>query len=124
VILYDRLNPAHNLDYSIVPIGKDILLLNVDRISGENLPTFLKSYRKIWCHECVDTKYHRFPMASRWTGMNVLCIDHETVLVDDAQKKLIDQLRNERIAVIEVPLAHSQTFGGGLHRIVSDLERE
>jgi hypothetical protein len=57
-------------------------------------------------------------MASRWTGMNVLCIDHETVLVDETQKKLIDQLRNERIAVIEVPLAHCQTFGGGLHRIV------
>jgi N-dimethylarginine dimethylaminohydrolase len=124
VIVYDRLNPIHNLDYSIVPIGKDILLLNVDRLSGDNLPSFLKSYRKIWCHECVDTKYYRFPMASRWTGMNVLCIDHETVLVDDTQKKLIDQLRNERIAVIEIPLAHSQTFGGGLHRIVSDLERE
>ena len=56
--------------------------------------------------------------------MNVLCIDHETVLVDERQKKLTDQLRNERIAVIEVPVAHSQTFGGGLHRIVCDLERE
>jgi hypothetical protein len=40
VIVYDRLNPIHNLDYSIVPIGRDILLLNVDRLSGENLPTF------------------------------------------------------------------------------------
>ena len=33
-------------------------------------------------------------------------------------------LKNERIAVIEVPVAHCQTFGGGLHRIISDLERE
>ena len=99
-------------------------MLNVERLTVDNLPAFLKGYRKIWCHECVDTRYHRFPMASRWTGMNVLCIDHETVLVDETQKKLIDQLRNERIAVIEVPLAHCQTFGGGLHRIVSDLERE
>jgi len=124
VIVYDRLTPIHNLDYSIVPVGKDTLLLNVDRISGESLPKFLKSYNKIWCHECKGGNYYRFPMSSNWTGMNLFCFGEKKVIVDDNETMLIKQLKDAGVEVVEVPLAHAQTFGGGLHRIISDLERE
>lgn len=124
VIMYNKIQPIHNLDYAIVPIGKDTLLLNVDRVSGESLPKFLKSYNKIWCHECKGGVYYRFPMASNWTGMNIFCIGEKRVIVDDLQEKLIAQLKDANVEVIQVPLSHAQTFGGGLHRIISDIERQ
>ena len=56
--------------------------------------------------------------------MNIFCIGEKKVIVDDLQEKLIAQLQDANVEVIQVPLSHAQTFGGGLHRIISDIERQ
>ncbi len=101
-----------------------MILINASKVQGEQLPKFLKSYRKIWVSDCVETKFHKFPYASKWIGMNILSINQDTVMLDPKQTDLCQQLKNEKFEIIEVPLSHSRTLGGGHHSITCDLERE
>jgi len=124
VIVWDKMDPNHNLDFVINPIGKDLLLLNAERItSADRLPKFLRGYRKIWIQSCKESSHYGWPMSSAWTGMNTLCLGENKVMVDIEQKDLIKNLRSENIQCIQVSLKNAQTFGGGLHRIITDLER-
>lgn len=123
VIVWDKMNPDHNLDFGIVPVAKDLILVNAERINGNNLPKFLQSYRKLWVQKCQDNEYYKWPMSSSWTGMNVLCLAENKVMINATQKELIKQLQAEKIECVRVSLSHTQTFGGGLHRIITDLER-
>ena len=55
--------------------------------------------------------------------MNILSIDPETVIVDPYYEKLIDLLKDHKYNIIEAPLTHSRTIGGGWHCVTCDLER-
>lgn len=124
VIVWDKVYPNSHIDTTIMPIGKDTVLLNADRISGDNLPKFIRSMKKIWMHECREGPYYKFPYASKWIGMNVLNVNPETLIVDSLQKPLIEQLKNEKFNVIELNNRHNRTLGGGFHSMTCDLERE
>jgi len=124
VISWGKMDPNHNLDFGINPIGKDLLLLNAERInSADRLPKFLRGYRKVWIQDCKESAHYGWPMSSKWTGFNLICLGENKVMVDVEQKDLIKNLRSENIECVQVSLKNSQTFGGGLHRIITDLER-
>ena len=55
--------------------------------------------------------------------MNVLVINEEKVMLDSIQDNLIKQLGTE-FKIIQVPLEHSRTLGGGHRCVTCDLERE
>ena len=113
------------IDSTLLPLKKDMLLLNASRItSADRLPKFLRQHRKIWVQDCVPGEFHNFPYASKWIGMNVLSINEDTVMVDSIQKDLIDQLKREGFDVVDCPITHSRTLGGGHHCVTCDLERE
>jgi hypothetical protein len=123
VIVWDKMNPDHNLDFGIMPIAKNLILVNAERINGNNLPNFLRSYNKLWIEKCLEDNYYTWPMSSSWTGMNILCLSENKVMINSTQKNLIKQLEANKVECVRVPLSHTQTFGGGLHRIITDLER-
>ena len=56
--------------------------------------------------------------------MNILSIDPETVIVDPLYKKLIKSLQDQKFKVLQTPLTHARTLGGGFHCVTCDLERE
>ena len=56
--------------------------------------------------------------------MNMLVLDPETVIVDAAQKGLIETLENWHFTVIPLTLTHSRTLGGGFHCVTLDLLRQ
>ena len=124
VVVWDNVYPHAHIDSTIMPVSKDTVLLNADRVSGENLPTFIRPMKKIWVHDCKPGSFYKFPYASKWIGMNVLSINPETVVVDAIQTELIKQLQNEKYKVIEVTNRHNRTLGGGVHCMTCDLERE
>lgn len=124
VIVWDNINTHAHIDSTLISLKKDMILINASKVQGEQLPKFLKSYRKIWVSDCVETKFHKFPYASKWIGMNILSINQDTVMLDPKQTDLCQQLKNEKFEIIEVPLSHSRTLGGGHHSITCDLERE
>ena len=124
VIVWDKVYAHAHIDSTLIPLKKDLILLNGSRInSADRLPKFLRQHRKIWVQDMVERKYHRFPYASKWIGMNALVINEDKVMIDPIQKELKKQLSTE-MEVIEVPLRQSRTLGGGHHCVTCDLERE
>jgi len=124
VITWDKVYPHAHIDSTLMPIGKDTVMINADRVNGETLPGFMKHWKKIWVHDMVENTFYKFPYASKWIGMNVLSIDPETIVVDSKQKPLIAQLENEGFRVIALQNRHNRTLGGGWHCMTCDLERE
>mgnify|MGYP001324905357 CR=1 FL=1 len=98
-------------------------MINASRVkSAELLPKFLQGHRKIWVKDMAEGKFDKFPYASKWIGMNILSIDEDTVMIDPIQVDLKKQL-SKKMQVIEAPLRHSRTLGGGHHCVTCDLER-
>jgi N-dimethylarginine dimethylaminohydrolase len=50
-------------------------------------------------------------------------VNPQTIIVDEIQKDLVEQLRTEKFDVIELPMRQSRTLGGGFHCVTCDLER-
>lgn len=124
VIVWDKVYAHAHIDSTLISLKKDLILINGSRVTGaDRLPKFLRNHRKIWVNEMAERKFYQFPYASKWIGMNVLSIDPETVMIDPIQKELKKQLSTE-MKVVEVPLRHSRTLGGGHHCVTCDLERE
>lgn len=124
VIVWDKVYTHSHIDSTLTSLKKDLVMINASRVQNTNqLPDFLKSYRKIWLHDMADGSFSQFPYASKWIGMNILSIDEETVMIDPVQKDLVKQLRAEGFNCIEVPLTQSRTLGGGHHCVTCDLER-
>ena len=48
----------------------------------------------------------------------------DTVIVDDVQTGLIENLRSHGFQIITTSMRQSRTLGGGLHCVTNDLERE
>jgi len=105
-------------------LAKDTIMINASRVKDHQLPAFMKDYKKIWVEDVVPREFHQFPYASKWIGMNVLSLDPDTVMVDDVQTGLIENLRSHGFQVITTSMRQSRTLGGGFHCVTNDLERE
>lgn len=114
-----------HIDSTIVPLREGLVLLNASRVSADTCPRAFDSWEKIWVTDdmIVAQDFYQYPYASKWIAMNMLAIDPETVIVDAAQTKLHDVLRQHGITPIPLTLTHSRTLGGGFHCVTLDLER-
>lgn len=117
--------PIH-IDATFVPLKPGLILNNPQR----KLP---KEQRKIfeandW--EIIDAAMpaHKEPPAlcysSVWLSMNMLVIDHKTVMVEASEVHQMDQLDKLGFNVIPVPFRDAYPFGGGLHCATADIYRE
>jgi len=113
-----------HIDSTILSLDKKTILVNATRVKENQLPAFLKDFRKIWVNDIEARDFFHFPYASRWIGMNVLSLDPETVLIDDAQTFLAENLRSSGFQVITTAMRQSRTLGGGFHCVTNDLVRE
>ena len=113
-----------HIDSTILSLDKNTILVNATRVKENQLPAFLKDFRKIWVNDIEARDFFHFPYASRWIGMNVLSLDPETVLIDDLQAGLAENLRSNGFQVITTSIRQSRTLGGGHHCVTCDLERE
>ena len=124
VIVWEGVYAFAHIDSTISSLNRDTILVNGSRVTEDTLPQFLQGHKKIWVNDIVARSFHQFPFASKWIGLNILSINPETVIVDEIQTGLIEQLTGEGFRVIATPLRHSRTLGGGFHCATLDLERE
>jgi hypothetical protein len=123
VIVWDKVYAHAHIDSTLISLKKDLILINGSRVtSTDRLPKFLRQHRKIWVNEMAEREFYQFPYASKWIGMNILTIDEDTVMIDPKQKQLKKQIGTE-MNILDVPLKHSRTLGGGHHCVTCDLER-
>ena len=113
-----------HIDSTIVPLREGLVLLNGSRVNHDNCPRAFRNWHKIYVHDVVAQDFYQYPYASKWIAMNMLVLDPETVIVDAAQKGLIETLENWHFTVIPLTLTHSRTLGGGFHCVTLDLLRQ
>jgi N-dimethylarginine dimethylaminohydrolase len=113
-----------HIDSTLLALDKDTVLVNASRVKEDQLPDFMRDYKKIWVDDVTPSNFHHFPYASKWIGMNVLSLDPETVVVDEIQEGLIKKLEDCGFKVITTSMRQSRTLGGGFHCVTCDLERE
>jgi N-dimethylarginine dimethylaminohydrolase len=113
-----------HIDSTMLSLDKNTILVNASRVREDQLPAFLKDFRKVWVDDIEARDFFHFPYASKWIGMNVLSLDPETVLIDDLQTGLAENLRSNGFQVITTSIRQSRTLGGGHHCVTCDLERE
>jgi len=63
-------------------------------------------------------------LASPYIDLNVLSIDEQTVMVNEASTALIRELERNRFTVVPVRHRHRRIFGGGLHCFTLDTVRD
>ena len=62
--------------------------------------------------------------SSVWLSMNVLILDHSTVIVEASEVNQIEQLDGLGFNVLPVEFRDAYPFGGGLHCATGDVLRE
>lgn len=113
-----------HIDSTMLSLDKNTILVNASRVREDQLPAFVKDFRKVWVDDIEARDFFHFPYASKWIGMNVLSLDPETVLIDDLQTDLAENLRSNGFQVITTSIRQSRTLGGGFHCVTNDLVRE
>lgn len=116
--------PSMHIYSALVPLREGLILVNAQRVKPSQLPRILDSWDKIWLEDVVDQDFYLYPRASKWAAMAVLNIDPETVVVDQNQLDLIQQLEQHRFMVIPQRLRHARTLGIGFRDVVLDICRK
>lgn len=112
-----------HIDSTIVPLREGLVLLNASRVKFDKVPAVFDGWHKIWCNDVVAQDFYQYPYASKWIALNLLVVNPELVIVDQAQTNLIKTLKSYQFEVIPMQLRHSRTLGGGFHCVTLDLER-
>ena len=119
----DKLYSGVHIDSTIVPVREGLVVLNAKRINEDNMPDPLKSWDKIWVHECEQQPFFQYPYASNWIGINFLVYDETSIICDPKQTWLRKQLDNYKVDSVGIDLRHSRTLGGGHHCVTLDILR-
>ncbi|MFI5783919.1 scyllo-inosamine-4-phosphate amidinotransferase [Nocardia sp. NPDC051570] len=117
--------PHTHIDSTISLLREGLVLLNPERIRDlGQLPEPLRSWEHLWCPPmAAPACMSRYPLSSRWVGMNLLMVRPDLAIVDAAQYDLITALERRGIDVVPHTLRHARTMGGGLHCVTLDLRR-
>lgn len=121
-----RLTQSH-IDSVVIPLRPGTLLIRSERVL-DFLPEKLRHWDTI---VSPTPEIHDYPQyeadnpipASPYIDLNLLSIDENTVLVNDACKTLIRTLEEHRFTVVPVQHSHRRLFGGGFHCFTLDTVR-
>ncbi|MGB7300354.1 MAG: serine/threonine protein kinase [Burkholderiaceae bacterium] len=117
--------PIH-IDATFVPLRPGLIINNPNRRLPEN-------QRKIFAAndwEIVDAAKpaHSSPpplcYSSVWLSMNVLVLDHKTVIAEASEVHQCEQLDKLGFEVLPVQFRDAYPFGGGIHCATADVWRE
>jgi len=117
--------PIH-IDATFVPLRPGLVMNNPNR----KLPEEQRKIFEINDWEIVDAAQpaHEAPpplcYSSVWLSMNVLILDHSTVIVEASEVNQIEQLDALGFNVLPVEFRDAYPFGGGLHCATGDVLRE
>lgn len=117
--------PIH-IDATFVPLRPGLIINNPKR----KLPEEQRQIFQANDWEIIDaaSPAHESPpplcYSSVWLSMNVLILDHKTVIAEASEVHQCEQLDKLGMEVIPVPFRDAYPFGGGLHCATGDVLRE
>jgi glycine amidinotransferase len=122
-----RLSDSH-IDSMVLALRPGTLLVRSEQVA-DYLPEQLRSWKMI---VPPPPEVDNFPsyadddlvLTSRYIDLNVLSVDQDTVLVNEACPELIRTLERHRFTVVPVRHRHRRLFGGGFHCFTLDTVRD
>lgn len=115
---------ADHVGTTLQVLRPGVLLANASRLAPDDIPQPLRRWKTLWFDEPRDDGFGlSWPRASVWISMNILSVDHDTVIVPAGQDGLASLLEKEGFTAIPVPYRHGRTFGGGFHCCSLDVRR-
>lgn len=121
-----KLTQSH-IDSVVIPLRPGTLLLRSERVR-DFLPEPLRTWDVIISPVPEIGDYPQYenddPIpASPYIDLNVLSIDEDTIMVNDACQTLIRLLEEHKFTVVPVQHRHRRLFGGGFHCFTLDTVR-
>ena len=112
-----------HLDTTIIPLREGLVMLNAERVTDDTIPTFMKSWDKIWVHPNDLFDFQEGNYGSRSIHMNLFSINEHVCLIDPDQTFIRAELEKHHIMTKEVKLPHGKKLGGAHHCTTLDLLR-
>ncbi|MFI0982554.1 glycine amidinotransferase [Streptomyces sp. NPDC021093] len=121
-----KLTQSH-IDSVVIPLRPGTLLIRNERVL-DYLPQSLRGWDTIVSPSPSVDDYPQYenddPIpASPYIDLNVISVDEQTVLVNDACKTLIRTLEDRKFTVVPIRHRHRRLFGGGFHCFTLDTVR-
>ena len=117
--------PIH-IDATFVPLRPGLVMNNPKRpLPAEQRKIFeANDWEIIDAAQPANDKPPPLCYSSVWLSMNVLVVNHQTVIVEASEVHQMDQLDKLQFEVIPMPFRDAYPFGGGLHCATADVLRE
>jgi glycine amidinotransferase len=117
--------PIH-IDATFVPLRPGLVMNNPKRpLPAEQRRIFeANDWEIIDAAQPANDKPPPLCYSSVWLSMNVLVVNHQTVIVEASEVHQMDQLDKLQFEVIPMPFRDAYPFGGGLHCATADVFRE
>jgi N-dimethylarginine dimethylaminohydrolase len=115
---------GHHVDSTIIPLREGLVMLNAGRANESHVPEFMKLWDKIWItdDDIVD-ETSEIDIASKWLGMNILSVNENLVILNEAQIGVMKKLAKHKIDSIGCTLPHGRYLLGGQHCTTLDTIR-
>jgi len=122
-----RLSDSH-IDSMVLALRPGLLLVRSDAVA-DALPPALRRWDRI---VAPAPEHDGFPeydddaliLTSPFIDLNVLSVDPDTVLVNEACPQLVRTLEDAKLTVVPVRHRHRRLFGGGFHCFTLDTVRD
>jgi glycine amidinotransferase len=124
-IAFREPTPTH-IDTTLVPIRPGVVLVNPERpcMDGSLELFTANDWQVITAPPSVRTGPAPSRDVSNWIAMNIFMLDEHTVVVEQAEKPMMDLLRSFGCEVIPCAFDRVYPFGGGLHCCTADVRRD
>lgn len=121
------LSDSH-IDSMVLALRPGLLLVRNEAVHAQ-LPEFLQKWDYIVPPAPTDNNFPEYGaddlvLTSKFIDMNVLSVNEETVLVNEACPELIVTLESRGFTVVPVRHRHRRLFGGGFHCFTLDTVRD
>lgn len=122
-----RLSDSH-IDSMVLALRPGLLLVRSDEVA-ERLPEQLRKWDRVVAPMPAENNFPDYQdddlvLTSPFIDLNVLSVDENTVLVNDACPELMRTLDHRGFTVVPVRHRHRRLFGGGFHCFTLDTVRE
>lgn len=116
--------PTH-IDTTLVPVRPGLALINPQRPATDGaLGIFTANgWQLVEAPPSVRTGRAPARDVSNWISMNILMLDPRTVVVEQAEKPMMELMRRLGCEAIPCPFDRVYPFGGGFHCCTADIRR-
>jgi len=123
-IIFHDSRPEH-LDTTLVPIRPGLVLINPERpCINDGINIFYENgWRVLEAPASFRSPLGYTPEVSNWISMNILCLDTNTVIVEQEEVQMIEFMKLLEYKVITCPFSEVYKFGGGFHCCTTDIRR-